>query len=319
MPRKNEPQTNDDIFEPTVIGASGNIPPNDPRVSPGSPELQAAFDAGVKASASDPLIASDAQALDEMAPYRDTDDDQVATPESDIVAIDHELNSVPTTDVLGQPVDFDVMHAEAELAARNREAREMHNQPDNDVGDGDFFVNMAKADEKLQPMAAGTRLVVSCTGAEAKISGSGNPMIVLRVKSERVVSTPDAAIDTGPYKNRTIRDNLLYIPPNDQTGYRGTIWRANQAMRAFGVEPDHGIYRKKSEFMEMLQRKAEELVGAVCEIEIGIDDGTSNGTRSPAIDPATGEVYPPKNTITRYYPYTPVVSSASVVDADLPF
>jgi len=186
-------------------------------------------------------------------------------------------------------------------------------------GDGDFFINMAKADEKLKPMPIGTRLVVSCTGAEAKISGSGNPMISLRVKAERVVSTPDTSTDTRSFRNRTIRDNLLFIPPNDETGYRGTIWRANGAMRALGVEPDHGVYRKRSEFMNMLTLKAQELVGAVCEIEVGIDDGTANGTKPAEIDPATGDPYPPKNTVARYYPYKPAPVAAAMDDSDLPF
>lgn len=200
---------------------------------------------------------------------------------------------------------------------------EMYNMPDDasDAGDddGDFFINMAKADEKLQPMAIGTRLVVSCTGAEAKFSTTGNPMIAVRVKVERVVSTPVTTTDTRAYKNRTVRDNLLFISPNDETGYRGTIWRANAAMRAFGVEPDHGVYRKKSEFLTMLQQKAEELVGAVAEVELGVDDGTKDGTQAPTLDPATGEPYPPKNTIVRYYPYKPIAPTNSAMDSDLPF
>lgn len=191
-------------------------------------------------------------------------------------------------------------------------------------GDGDFFINMGEADKRLEPMAIGTRLVVSCTKADAQISGAGNPMIVLRVKVERVVSTMDAATDTKTYKNRTVRDNLLFIPPDPDTDYRGTIWRANQAMKAFGVEPDKGIYRTKAAFMAMLARQADLLRGCVCEIEVGIDDGTKNGTQAPPIDPATGEAYPPKNTITRYYPYRPPVAQATTGEVsagvdDLPF
>jgi hypothetical protein len=270
MSRKNEPTSNDDIFEPDT----GDTTPSD------DPQRTSAL-------ANANALVSSAQSLDALV--------QAAAVEQSSISF-------------------------AELAQRNREAREMHNiDEDSEVGDGDFFVNMAKADEKLQPMAIGTRLVVSCSGAEAKVSASGgNPMIALRVKVECVVNTPVATTDTRSYVNRTVRDNLLFIPPNEDTGYRGTIWRANQAMRAFGVEPDHGVYRSKAAFMEMLQRKAEELVGAVCEIELGLDDGTSNGTRAPAIDPSTGEPYPLKNTIARYYQYKPV-TPARTDDSDLPF
>lgn len=249
--------------------------------------------------------------------------DQTTAPESDVTAIDRELNNV-------QPDDADqsarVQAATQEyggidFAKAAAQVLAAADQPvdDANIGDGDFFIDMTKADEKLQPMAIGTRLVVSCSGAEAKISGSGNPMIVLRVKVERVVSTPNASTDTSAYKNRTVRDNLLFIPPNPDTAYRGTIWRANQAIRAFGVEPDRGVYRTKAAFMAMLQDKAEELVGAICEVELGIDDGTSGGTKAPAIDPATEEAYPPKNTITRYYPYKPASFIATERDDDLPF
>lgn len=240
-----------------------------------------------------------------------------------------------TGEVIDPPstgIDFAAL-AEKTRAARKAAATDaeptsgaFHNAPENvgEDGDGDFFINMADADKRLEPMAIGTRLVVSCTKADAQISGAGNPMLVLRVKVERVVSVMDAKTDTRGYKNRTVRDNLLFIPPDPDTDYRGTIWRANQAMRAFGVEPDKGQYRTKAAFMGMLQRQADLLRGCVCEIEVGIDDGTKNGTQPPAIDPATGEAYPPKNTITRYYPYKPPVASvpsgevSAGVD-DLPF
>jgi hypothetical protein len=261
----------------------------------------------------------------------DADDTGRGLEQSDLTADDHaEIAAERAANTPG--FDF------AALAAKQRSAREAaatdaeptsgpyHNAPESvgEEGDGDFFVNMAEADVRLEPMAIGTRLVVSCTKADAQISGSGNPMIVLRVKVERVVSTIDAATDTKTYKNRTVRDNLLFIPPDPTSDYRGTIWRANQAMKAFGVDPDKGIYRTKAAFMAMLARQADLLRGCVCEIEVGIDDGTKNGTQPPAVDPATGEAYPPKNTITRYYAYRPPVAQAATGEVsagvdDLPF
>lgn len=184
-----------------------------------------------------------------------------------------------------------------------------------DLDDGDFFINMAKADEKIKPMEIGTRLIVSCSAADAKISASANPMIALRVTVERVVSTPNASTITTSYRKRSVRDNLLFIPPNEETGYRGTIWRANQAMRAFGVEPDHGEYRSRAAFMAMLQTKAAELRGAVAEIEVGIEMNDGSDGREIQRD-GSGEPYPPKNTIVRYYPYSP--PAAPPVE-DLPF
>lgn len=275
----------------------------------------------------------------------DTIFDQTAAPEGDAATVSPAPAADPETgEVIAPALDpasaeaFERAAAQARTLASQHSGADhgrvddeptsgaFHNAPEsvNAEGDGDFFINMGEADKRLEPMAIGTRLVVSCTKADAQISGAGNPMIVLRVKVERVVSTMDAATDTKTYKNRTVRDNLLFIPPDPDTDYRGTIWRANQAMKAFGVEPDKGIYRTKAAFMAMLARQADLLRGCVCEIEVGIDDGTKNGTQAPPIDPATGEAYPPKNTITRYYPYRPPVAQATTGEVsagvdDLPF
>lgn len=185
---------------------------------------------------------------------------------------------------------------------------------------GEFFIDMKKADERQAPMLAGTMVVVSCTAAEAKTSSAGNPMIGLRVQVQRVQSVPVASTDTRSYAKRTVRDNMMFIPPNDDTGYKGTIWRANQTMRAFGVEPDHGVYRTLGEFMAMLQRKAEEMIGCVAVAELGIDDGTNNGTRAPEIDASTGEPYPPKNVVVRFHKYiAPAARVPSGDGDDLPF
>lgn len=187
-------------------------------------------------------------------------------------------------------------------------------------GDGNFFINMAEADKRLEPMPIGTRLVVSCSAAEAKVAGSGNPMISLRVKVERVVSTPLASTDTRSFKNRTLRDNLMFIPPDPDRDYRGTIWRSNGALKAFGVEPDKGVYRTKAAFMAMLQAQADRVRGCVAEVEVGIELNDGSNGKQVSIDPASGEAYGPKNTIARYYPYKPPIAASVADDSDdLPF
>lgn len=191
-------------------------------------------------------------------------------------------------------------------------------------GDGDFFIDMAKADERLKPMVPGSRLVVACSHAEAKLSGNGNPMIQIRVRVERVLIAvpsvdPNFNTDTATWAKRVMRENMMFIPENPVTGSKGTIWRSNLTMRAFGVQPDHGQYRTKAAFMEMLARQAELMIGNVAECEIGIDDGTNNGTQPAQIDAATGEPYPPKNVVSRFYPYNAAPALTARKDTDLPF
>lgn len=179
---------------------------------------------------------------------------------------------------------------------------------------GGFFMDLTKEDD-LALIDVGTRLVVSCTAAEAVISSGGNPMINLRVKAERVVSAPD--MDRAVfYPNRSIRDRLMFIPANPTTGKRGTIWRAKQAIEAFGVAFDAQAFRSQADFMAWLRAKCEALIGSVCEITVGVDDGTNGGTKEPEKDPATGDPYPPKNTIARFYPYKPAAATST---EDLPF
>lgn len=220
-------------------------------------------------------------------------------------------------------VDFE---AAAEKARAMRAAGTYHNAPVTDAeaaaseaagGDSDgFFIDMTTAEERIAPMAIGTRAVVSCTAAEAKLSASGgNPMIAIRVKLERVISVPDVTIDTSAYRNRSTRDNLLFTGPNPVTGSKGQLWRCKLAFDAFGVEWDRGIYKTKSAFLAMLTRKAEELVGCVCEVEYGID--ANDGSNGKIQYDQHGDPYPPKNTIARFYPYTP--QAAKIADDDLPF
>lgn len=305
MPRKKAAdtkaadQTADSIFDqvaapaeaqPSVTGASGKIAADDPRVSPGSEALKAAFDAAVTASEAANTPAALFEANADGAPS-------------------------------GTGIDF------AALSERQRLAREAgHNAPiDTETGapaETAFFLDLTKAgDFELVP--AGTRAVVTCTAADAVISSAGNPMLNVRVKIERVISTADMSTALM-WRNRSVKDRLMFIPPNPDTGSRGTIWRVQQAFKAFGVEYDPRAFRTQDDFMGWLRGKADQLVGLVCVALITIDDGTSNGTKAPQIDPATNEPYPSKNAIGGYYVYNPNApinqpSAPSGKNDDLPF
>lgn len=179
---------------------------------------------------------------------------------------------------------------------------------------GTFFLDLSKADEEIKLIAAGTRAVIVCTASEAKISATGNPMIVLRVKAERIVNVPRTVSDDEAvtYRNRTIRDNLIFKAPSD--GNRGTLWRVKAAFEAFDIEWSARAFRTQGEFMDWLNDRAAAFIGAVAEAEIGIEKG--NG-----VNQATGEKYNDRNVIARYHKYTaPAVNDAddySDDDADL--
>lgn len=179
-----------------------------------------------------------------------------------------------------------------------------------------FFMDLSKPDD-FELIAAGTRAVVSCVAAEAVLSGNGNPMLNLRVKIERVKGAPDMS-KAPMYRNRSVKDRLMFIPPNEQTGSRGTIWRARLAFQAFDIAFDARAFRTQSEFMNWLQAKAELFIGSVAEVVIGVDDGTAGGTKAPQIDPNSGDPYPPKNTVAQYFKYNAQAASAPATD-DLPF
>jgi len=183
-----------------------------------------------------------------------------------------------------------------------------------------FFMDLTK-DDGFELIAAGTRAVVSCVAAEAVVSSAGNPMLNLRVKIERVKGAPDMS-KAPTYRNRSVKDRLMFIPPNETTGSRGTIWRARLAFKAFDIEFDAKAFRTQKEFLDWLTAKAELFIGSVAEVVIGVDDGTSGGTKAAQVDPNTGEAYPPKNTIAQYFKYAPVASVGGLPDTgtgDLPF
>ena len=223
-------------------------------------------------------------------------------------------------------INFDKLGAD--LAERKRieaDARQHSGEIGNapvDINTGEmvttgFFMDLSK-DDDLTLVDKGTRAVVVCTAAEAVVSSGGNPMLNLRVKIERVVAAPDPS--KAPFfRNRTIKDRLMFLPPNPETGSRGTIWRARLAFKAFDIEFDARAFRTQAEFMDWLQAKAELFIGSVAEIVVDIDDGTSGGTKRAQIDPQTGEAYPPKNTIGQYFKYNAPAASATSGKDDLPF
>lgn len=221
--------------------------------------------------------------------------------------------------------DVDELAARAQAKRDRSEAEAQAGNNDDDPpvdpsGEGSFFMDLTKGD-KFELVPLGTKAVASCTAAEAVLSGAGNPMINLRVKLERVLQAPGAS-NPDSYRNRSVRDRLMFIPPNEVLGKRGTIWRAKQAFDAFGVEWDAKAFRTQAEFMEWLIAKADLFVGSVAEVTIGVDDGTNGGTQAKQINPETGEPYNDKNTIASYRPYNAsavAASRAPASDEDLPF
>jgi hypothetical protein len=243
------------------------------------------------------------------------------TPPADAAAFDQAIGATPPAASSG--IDF-AAASEALRAKREAEAARQDSGDNTpiDINSGEavttgFFMDLTK-DDDFELIPAGTRLVVSCTAAEAVVSSAGNPMINVRVKSERVVNAADMS-KAAWYRNRSIRDRLMFIPPNETTGSRGTIWRAKLAFKAFGVEFDARAFRTQADFLAWLTEKAELMIGAVCEVVVGVDDGTQGGTKAAQVDPKTGEPYPPKNTIANYYAYNPSTPAATASAEDLPF
>lgn len=235
-------------------------------------------------------------------------------------AFDEVIDKPTPTEALLNAQHDAAIRAEIEADAAAHSGATGDNTPI-DIESGDqvttgFFMDLTK-DDGFELIDAGTRAVVSCVAAEAVVSSNGNPMLNLRVKVERVKGAPDMS-KAPKYKNRTVKDRLMFIPPNDVTGSRGTIWRAKLAFKAFEIEWDARAFRTQKEFMDWLIAKAELFIGAVAEVTIGIDDGTSGGTKAPKIDPETGEPYPPKNTIGQYFKYSPAVAAQDATE-DLPF
>jgi hypothetical protein len=205
------------------------------------------------------------------------------------------------------PIDFDKLRADlaAKAAASNADAgytgdaaRDFANAASGgEVGDG-FFMDLSKADEAIALIALGTRAIVSVQRAEAVLAASGNPMIKLGLKTEKITDRPAGVRedDTAFWRNRSIRDNVLFIAPNPITGKAGTLWRAKQVFDAFGVPWADRNFRSKREFMDWLEEIAPAFIGAVAEAVIGIE-------RSSGAD-ASGKAYPDRNTITNYSAYT---------------
>lgn len=239
-------------------------------------------------------------------------DDQPAATDA---AFDKAVNDQSLGDALATAGDDRGLHAGTDHGAI--EPAEAGRNVPVDVETGTpFFMDLTTGTE-IELIPIGVRAVVSCTAAEAVLSAAGNPMINLRVKIERVVKAPDMA-KSATFRNRAIRDRIMFIPPNDVTGSRGTLWRAKQAYDAFGIEWPKLQFRTQREAMDRFAQDAESFVGSVAEIIVGQDDGTNGGKKTPEINPETGEAYPPKNTIAQYWKYNPAPAAATS-DEDLPF
>lgn len=252
-------------------------------------------------------------------------DDQSDTGAS-IFGDDQPAASAESAPAAAPAIDFDKLRADlAARASGPANPADADDDPDAGTesgGDG-FFLDMKKAAEAFKPIAAGTRVLLAVTAAERKVSqSSGNSYLMLRVKVERVVSVPAgvSADDAAMYRNRTIRDNVNFTPPNPVTGSRGTIWRAKRAFDAFGIAWPMREFRSRADFNDFLDTAAEEFIGAVAEAEIGIEDQQIDpATGKPKADPATGEAYAPKNTIARYHKYAGNAIPAAESDDDIPF
>lgn len=264
---------------------------------------------------------ADQVATDEMfAPVAPPADAPTPTEAALNAAFDAEANA-PTPG----GIDFAKLAEDARAASHTHSGTDHGGTGDNtpiDVETGEpvtsgFFMDLSKPDD-FELIDAGTRAVVSCTAAEAVVSSAGNPMLNLRVKIERVKGAPDMS-KAPKYRNRSVKDRLMFIPPNDVTGSRGTIWRARLAFKAFDIEFDARVFRTQKDFLDWLTEKAELFIGSVAEVVIGVDDGTSGGTKAPQLDPQTGEPYPSKNTVAQYFKYAPVAQGGSVATEDLPF
>ena len=228
----------------------------------------------------------------------DTADPALATVEDERTPIDPQLAPIDDTAAAQRAMDFSELPAISGYTGVNHggDTADTGNE-----GDGAFFLDLSKPDEPIKPMPIGTRAVVSCKGAEAKVSSAGNAMLVLRVQVQRVrLAQGASAEEIKTYDKRTVKDNVMFIPPNPVTGSRGTIWRAQQAFAAFGVPWPAQQFRSQAEFMAVLTELAQAFIGAVAVTEFGIEASDPNN-----INAETGEPWPPKNTVTRYSKFVP--------------
>lgn len=206
-------------------------------------------------------------------------------------------------------------HARLDKAVADMQADAASDENGDENGEeGGYFIDLSQADEALRPMVAGTLGVAVCSAAEPKISTTGNVMIALRVKMERITFAHGASPEEQlTYRNRSVRDNLMFIGPNPVTGSRGTLWRVKQAFEAFGVPWPAMRFRSARELLEAITPLAEKLIGAVAQVEIGVEEAKRDN-----IDPKTGQPYPAKNTIIKYNKYISA-PPATIGDEDLPF
>jgi hypothetical protein len=183
------------------------------------------------------------------------------------------------------------------LRQKNAEAREMHNQPDQGVMP---FIDLSNPNEAFEPMAGSSVVVVNVKGAEPKISSSGNAMIVVRYQVASVLTAPGiGGTEAASYVNRTIRDNVMFLPPNPVTGKKGTLWRAKKVFDALGVDWAARAFTSQADFMAWLQEAAEDMIGRMAIVTVGIE------MNEGATNPETGEPYPPRNVVADIREYQP--------------
>lgn len=216
-----------------------------------------------------------------------------------------------TTDDLN---DDDMLEDTEELEDSNDQATE---QP---YKQQSFFLDLAQADIERKLIPAGVKVALAVSGAEAKLSANGNLMIPLRMTIQRVENVPVGMVVSTAERNswikRAIRDNILFIPGNEALGKTGTLWRAKLIFEAFGVTWDPKQFRTEAEALNWASQKAEEFIGAVCFGVLGTEKENPNN-----VNPETGELYPPKNIVTKYERYvaTQTLSKPYISDEDIPF
>jgi len=164
-----------------------------------------------------------------------------------------------------------------------------------DVQAAPIFMDLSNPDEEFSPIPAGAQVVAQVKGAEFRISSKGNIMIAVRY----TVTEPfgPAPADAASWRNRTIRDNVMFMMPNPVTGSKGTIWRVKRTFAALGMPWTGRPFATEQDYHDWIHEQAEEMIGRLSVLELGIED-------SSGVNPETGEAYPPRNVITAQKVYT---------------
>lgn len=203
--------------------------------------------------------------------------------------------------------------SDADRFVPNAMAREMHD-PDNTLAPAAPFLDLSKADEAAALIPKYTRVLVACRSCDAVISKSGNPMLNYRVTIERVIAPPrDTFIDPAiavMWTKRAIFGRFMLTPPNPVTGSRGTIGSTRAAFEAFGVPWAPRQFATADDVLSWLREVAPLFVGSIAEATIGVE--TPDPTKPESYDPATGELWPDKNSVYGFKRYDPAKAQAPI-------